>query len=108
MKEGLTTTNPVIENSPIADLPGEVVWHIFSYLDPHSLLIATLVQRSWQQLVVDTPSLWQGLVREYFPSEEVQTKGVDYKQIFIKEYRQKYQLEPKSVLTRIWSTEFYK
>lgn len=52
--------NPLLHMDPVAKLPPELTFEIFSYLDPRTLLTASLASRSWRQRILDS-GLWRVL-----------------------------------------------
>ena len=53
---------PLLHLDPIAYLPPELTFHVFSYLNPSSLLVAASVSRAWRTRALD-PRLWRRLYR---------------------------------------------
>ncbi|KAE8144761.1 WD40 repeat-like protein [Aspergillus avenaceus] len=49
----------ILHMDPVAKLPPEITSEIFSYLDPQTLLRASLSSRAWRSRIVDT-RLWRG------------------------------------------------
>lgn len=45
---------------PVVKLPPELTWEIFSYLEPRTLLNASLASRSWRERILDS-GLWKFL-----------------------------------------------
>ena len=52
--------NPLLHIDPVVYLPPEITFEVFSYLDPHSLLRASTLSRSWRIRALD-PRLWRRL-----------------------------------------------
>jgi F-box and WD-40 domain protein 1/11 len=52
--------NPILHMDPVVKLPPEITWEIFSYLEPRTLLNATLASRSWRDRILDS-GLWKFL-----------------------------------------------
>ncbi|KAJ5086572.1 hypothetical protein NUU61_007879 [Penicillium alfredii] len=52
--------NPLLHMDPVAMLPPELTSEIFSYLDPRTLLRASLASRSWRSRILDS-GLWRVL-----------------------------------------------
>ncbi|CAG8134215.1 unnamed protein product [Penicillium salamii] len=52
--------NPVLHMDPVVKLPPEVTLEIFSYLEPRTLLNASLASRSWRDRILDS-GLWRFL-----------------------------------------------
>ncbi|KAJ5168331.1 uncharacterized protein N7482_003925 [Penicillium canariense] len=52
--------NPLLHMDPVVKLPPELTFQIFSYLDPRTLLTATLASRSWRNRILDS-GLWRVL-----------------------------------------------
>jgi len=52
--------NPLLHIDPVVYLPPEITFEVFSYLDPHSLLRASTLSRSWRVRALD-PRLWRRL-----------------------------------------------
>ncbi|KNG85712.1 F-box and WD domain protein [Aspergillus nomiae NRRL 13137] len=50
---------PVLHMDPVVKLPPEITSEIFSYLDPKTLLTASLASRAWQGRIIDS-GLWRG------------------------------------------------
>ena len=53
---------PLLHLDPIAYLPPELTFHVFSYLNPSCLLVAASVSRAWRTRALD-PRLWRRLYR---------------------------------------------
>ena len=51
---------PILHVDPVAKLPPEITAEIFSYLDPPSLLTASLASKAWRSRILDT-RLWRHL-----------------------------------------------
>lgn len=52
--------NPLLHMDPVVKLPPELTFEIFSYLDPKTLLTASLASRSWRSRILDS-GLWRVL-----------------------------------------------
>lgn len=52
--------NPLLHMDPVGKLPPELTFEIFSYLDPRTLLTASLASRSWRHRILDS-GLWRVL-----------------------------------------------
>lgn len=52
--------NPLLHMDPVVKLPPELTFQIFSYLDPRTLLTASLASRSWRSRILDS-GLWRVL-----------------------------------------------
>ncbi|CAG8156644.1 unnamed protein product [Penicillium olsonii] len=52
--------NPRLHMDPVVKLPPEITFEIFSYLEPRTLLDATLASRSWRDRILDS-GLWRFL-----------------------------------------------
>ncbi|KAJ5388265.1 hypothetical protein N7509_010806 [Penicillium cosmopolitanum] len=52
--------NPLLHMDPVVKLPPELTFEIFSYLDPRTLLTASLASRSWRARILDS-GLWRVL-----------------------------------------------
>jgi F-box and WD-40 domain protein 1/11 len=52
--------NPILHLDPVFKLPPELTYEIFSYLDPRTLLNASLASRSWRERILDS-GLWKFL-----------------------------------------------
>lgn len=52
--------NPLLHMDPVVKLPPELTSQIFSYLEPRTLLNATLASRSWRSRILDS-GLWRVL-----------------------------------------------
>ncbi|KAJ5322402.1 hypothetical protein N7452_010691 [Penicillium brevicompactum] len=52
--------NPILHMDPVVKLPPEVTFEIFSYLEPRTLLNASLASRSWRDRILDS-GLWRFL-----------------------------------------------
>lgn len=52
--------NPLLHMDPIEKLPAEITQYIFSYLDPLTLLTASLSSTTWRERILD-PRIWQDL-----------------------------------------------
>ncbi len=52
--------HPLLHLDPAACLPPELMFHVFSYLDPSALLAAALTSRAWRSRALD-PRLWRRL-----------------------------------------------
>lgn len=52
--------NPILHMDPVVKLPPELTWEVFSYLDPRTLLNASLASRSWRERILDS-GLWKFL-----------------------------------------------
>ncbi|KAE8357601.1 WD40-repeat-containing domain protein [Aspergillus caelatus] len=50
---------PVLHMDPVVKLPPEITSEIFSYLDPKTLLTASLASRAWRGRIIDS-GLWRG------------------------------------------------
>ncbi|KAE8396445.1 WD40-repeat-containing domain protein [Aspergillus alliaceus] len=50
---------PVLHMDPVVKLPPEITSEIFSYLDPQTLLTASLASRAWRGRIIDS-RLWRG------------------------------------------------
>ncbi|OQE24637.1 hypothetical protein PENSTE_c007G08598 [Penicillium steckii] len=50
--------NPLLHMDPVVKLPPELTSEIFSYLDPRTLLTASLASRSWRARILDS-GLWR-------------------------------------------------
>ncbi|KAE8355835.1 beta-TrCP/Slimb protein [Aspergillus coremiiformis] len=50
---------PLLYMDPVVKLPPEITSEIFSYLDPETLLAASLASRAWRGRIIDS-SLWRG------------------------------------------------
>ncbi|KAI9933009.1 hypothetical protein ASPWEDRAFT_47388 [Aspergillus wentii DTO 134E9] len=55
--------DPLLHMDPVVKLPPEITSEIFSYLDPQTLLTASLASRSWRSRIFDS-RLWRGLYNE--------------------------------------------
>lgn len=65
---------PFLHMDPVQKLPPEITSEIFAYLDPNTLLTASLASRSWRSRILDS-RLWRGLyIKEGWRlnSEEIQ------------------------------------
>ncbi|PKY02568.1 WD40 repeat-like protein [Aspergillus campestris IBT 28561] len=51
---------PLLHMDPVFKLPPEITSEIFSYLDPHTLLTASLASRAWRGRIFDS-RLWRDL-----------------------------------------------
>lgn len=58
----------------VADVPKEVLAHVFSFLDPRSLADATLVCKAWYKLVDDDVA-WKSAFKRFFDAEEFSPIG---------------------------------
>ncbi|KAL5362457.1 WD40-repeat-containing domain protein [Aspergillus floccosus] len=55
---------PLLHMDPVLKLPPEITFEIFCYLDPQTLLTASLASRAWRERICD-PRLWRELyIRE--------------------------------------------
>ncbi|KAF2642560.1 WD40 repeat-like protein [Massarina eburnea CBS 473.64] len=54
--------NPLLHLDPVAHLPPEITFQIFSYLSPETLLRASTLSRAWRVRIIDSP-LWKLLFR---------------------------------------------
>ncbi|KAI9761487.1 MAG: hypothetical protein M4579_000997 [Chaenotheca gracillima] len=54
--------HPFLHLDPITHLPPELAFHVFSFLDPATLLVASNVSRPWRSLVMDS-RLWMQMYR---------------------------------------------
>ncbi|KAF2130535.1 WD40 repeat-like protein [Dothidotthia symphoricarpi CBS 119687] len=54
--------NPLLHLDPVLHLPPEITFQILSYLDPETLLRASILSRAWRYRVLDGP-LWKLLFR---------------------------------------------
>ncbi|KAJ4991978.1 f-box wd-40 repeat-containing protein [Stagonosporopsis vannaccii] len=54
--------NPLLHLDPVMFLPPEITFQILSYLDPETLLRASVLSRAWRTRVMDSP-LWKLLFR---------------------------------------------
>ncbi|KAL4932230.1 F-box and WD domain protein [Aspergillus undulatus] len=52
--------SPLLHMDPVLKLPPEITSEIFSYLDPHTLLTASLASRAWRNRIFDS-RLWKEL-----------------------------------------------
>ncbi|KAL4945369.1 hypothetical protein BDV06DRAFT_219340 [Aspergillus oleicola] len=52
--------SPLLHMDPVLLLPPEITAEIFSYLDPHTLLTASLASRAWRNRIFDS-RLWKEL-----------------------------------------------
>lgn len=52
--------NPLLHMDPVVKLPPELTFQIFSYLEPRTLLTASLASRSWRSRILDS-GLWRVL-----------------------------------------------
>ncbi|KAJ6161000.1 hypothetical protein N7470_004396 [Penicillium chermesinum] len=52
--------NPLLHMDPVVKLPPELTFQIFSYLEPRTLLNATLASRSWRSRILNS-GLWRVL-----------------------------------------------
>ncbi|EYE92188.1 F-box and WD domain protein [Aspergillus ruber CBS 135680] len=52
--------DPLLHIDPVVKLPPEITSEIFSYLDPQTLLIASLASRTWRSRIFDS-RLWREL-----------------------------------------------
>ncbi|KAA8648700.1 hypothetical protein EYZ11_010689 [Aspergillus tanneri] len=52
--------SPLLHMDPVLKLPPEITSEIFSYLDPHTLVTASLASRAWRNRIFDC-RLWRGL-----------------------------------------------
>ncbi|KAJ5544957.1 hypothetical protein N7535_006656 [Penicillium sp. DV-2018c] len=52
--------NPILHLDPVVKLPPELTYEIFSYLDPRTLLNASLASRCWRARILDS-GLWKFL-----------------------------------------------
>ncbi|BAE58177.1 unnamed protein product [Aspergillus oryzae RIB40] len=50
---------PVLHMDPVVKLPPEITSEIFSYLEPKTLLTASLASRAWRGRIIDS-GLWRG------------------------------------------------
>jgi F-box and WD-40 domain protein 1/11 len=66
--------NPLLHIDPILHLPAEIAQEIFSYLDQRSLIITTVLSKSWRVQALD-PHIWKHL----FASEGWRA---DYKRVW--------------------------
>lgn len=74
--------NPLLHIDPTIHLPAEVVQEIFTYLDQKSLIITTLLSKSWRIRALD-PQIWKHL----FASEGWRP---DYKRVWDFEEAQRH------------------
>jgi F-box and WD-40 domain protein 1/11 len=56
----VTRLNPLLHIDPVLYLPPEVTFEIFSYLEPHQLLVASTLSKSWRARTLDS-RLWRKL-----------------------------------------------
>ncbi|KAI9673207.1 MAG: hypothetical protein M1817_003070 [Caeruleum heppii] len=70
--------HPLLHLDPVRHLPPELIFHILSYLDPSSLLVASTVSQAWRSKALDSRLWyrvfkregWSADVREVLNAEE--------------------------------------
>ncbi|WP_419418781.1 ankyrin repeat domain-containing protein [Legionella sp. D16C41] len=82
---------PNYNNPPPNVIPDEILWEVFSYLQPADILALARTQKSFYHSVIYATEFWQNLYEHHFPTEPITSpENKTWFEVFMETYIKDY------------------